>query len=197
MSSSSDFGAPLAVAALMEGFGRPWCIAGGWAIDLFLGRQTRPHKDVEIAIFRDDQHPLFEHLAGWTINKSTHPGRAPWHGERLELPIHELHARRVDDHIEVLMNERDGELWRYRRNLAVRLPVERLIRRSVVGIPGLTPEVALLYKSKGAPRPEDAADFANTLAALDTLRRQWLADALHTCDPDNQWLAQIERDAAT
>jgi DNA-binding transcriptional LysR family regulator len=73
MSSSSDFGAPLAVAGLMEGFGRPWCIAGGWAIDLFLGRQTRPHKDVEIAIFRDDQRRLFEHLAGWTINKSTHP----------------------------------------------------------------------------------------------------------------------------
>jgi hypothetical protein len=191
LSNANDFGAPLAIATLMAGFGRPWCIAGGWAIELFLGRLTRPHKDVEIAIFRDDQRALYEHLAGWTINKSTHPGRAPWHGERLELPIHELHARRADQRLEVLMNERDGDLWRFRRNLAVSMPVERLIRRSVAGIPSLAPEVALLYKSKGTPRPEDAADFAHALGALGPAARQWLADALRTCDPGNQWLAQI------
>jgi hypothetical protein len=28
----------------------PWCVAAGWALDLFRGRQTRAHGDVEIAI---------------------------------------------------------------------------------------------------------------------------------------------------
>lgn len=35
-------------AELMKGFDRPWFIGGGWALDLAVGRQTRPHEDVEI-----------------------------------------------------------------------------------------------------------------------------------------------------
>ncbi|HEV2736058.1 MAG TPA: hypothetical protein VGV85_14520, partial [Longimicrobiaceae bacterium] len=50
-----------AVAAAMRGFGAPWCVAGGWALDLFLGRATRPHADVDLALFRDDQARLREH----------------------------------------------------------------------------------------------------------------------------------------
>jgi hypothetical protein len=30
----------------------PWCVAGGWALDVWRGRQTRPHDDLEIAILR-------------------------------------------------------------------------------------------------------------------------------------------------
>jgi hypothetical protein len=47
---------PRAAATVMIDFDRPWCIAGGWAIDLAVGHATRQHKDVEIAIFREDQH---------------------------------------------------------------------------------------------------------------------------------------------
>lgn len=43
------------VASLMSGFNNSWGIAGGWAIDLFIGKETREHKDIEIAIFRKDQ----------------------------------------------------------------------------------------------------------------------------------------------
>jgi Aminoglycoside-2''-adenylyltransferase len=32
----------------------PWWIAGGWAIDLFLGRQTREHEDLDVLILRRD-----------------------------------------------------------------------------------------------------------------------------------------------
>jgi hypothetical protein len=28
----------------------PWCVAAGWALDLFRGMQTREHGDIEIAI---------------------------------------------------------------------------------------------------------------------------------------------------
>ena len=31
------------VSAALTGFDRPWWIAGGWAIDLHLGQQTRAH----------------------------------------------------------------------------------------------------------------------------------------------------------
>lgn len=33
-----------------------WWIAGGWAIDLFLGESTREHSDIDVLILRKDQH---------------------------------------------------------------------------------------------------------------------------------------------
>ncbi len=32
----------------------PWWIAGGWALDLFAGDQSRPHKDLDVGILRND-----------------------------------------------------------------------------------------------------------------------------------------------
>ena len=60
---------PRQVCALLRAFDRPWWVAGGWAVDLFLGRRTRPHKDIEIALYRHDQSALQEHLAGWSLRK--------------------------------------------------------------------------------------------------------------------------------
>jgi hypothetical protein len=193
MNDDKPFAEPLKVATLMERFERPWFIAGGWAIDLFLGRVTRHHKDVEIAIFRDDQAAIFEHLAGWECKLSSMGGRAPWHGERLELPLHEIHARRPSGepaHLEVLLNERDGDLWRYRRDLAIARPVALAGLRSALGVPFLAPEIVLLYKSKG-PRAGDEADFGSTHAALDHGQRQWLAQALAAITPGHPWLASL------
>lgn len=53
----------------MEGFSRPWFVAGGWAIDLFLDRVTREHSDIEIAVLREDQLALQRHLVGWQFTK--------------------------------------------------------------------------------------------------------------------------------
>ena len=58
------FALPRQVLSLLDGFGKPWWVAGGWAVDLFIGRLTRPHKDIEIALFRRDRLGLQEHLAG-------------------------------------------------------------------------------------------------------------------------------------
>lgn len=37
-------------AAILPGMGAPWWVAGGWAIDLFIGAQTRPHGDLDVAM---------------------------------------------------------------------------------------------------------------------------------------------------
>ena len=57
------------ILRLMNDFPAPWCVTGGWAIDLFVGRQTRAHGIVEVAIFRDDQDRLRQHLPGWTFDQ--------------------------------------------------------------------------------------------------------------------------------
>jgi hypothetical protein len=38
------------IARLLSGANVPWCVAGGWALDLFRGQQTREHGDLEIAV---------------------------------------------------------------------------------------------------------------------------------------------------
>lgn len=41
---------PVEVAQRLAGVSVPWCVAAGWALDLFRGGQTRVHGDIEIAI---------------------------------------------------------------------------------------------------------------------------------------------------
>src|SRR5207249_11802319 len=129
----------------------PWFVAGGWAIDLFLGRETRHHDDIEVAIFRSDQQAVRQYLNGWEFSKVVAGKREPWQGdERLALPVHEIHARGPRDpgEIEILLNESDGTLWRFRRDLRVTRSLSEIGGKSNDGIPYLAPEVMLLYKAK-------------------------------------------------
>ncbi len=41
---------PEQVAERLQGVRAPWCVAAGWALDLFRGEQTGPHGDLEIAV---------------------------------------------------------------------------------------------------------------------------------------------------
>lgn len=44
------------VSESLRGLQVPWAICGGWAIDLWLDRPVREHADVDVAVFREDQH---------------------------------------------------------------------------------------------------------------------------------------------
>jgi hypothetical protein len=47
---------PSEVAQLLGTVRAPWCVAAGWAVELFLqfsgGEPSRPHEDIEIAVRR-------------------------------------------------------------------------------------------------------------------------------------------------
>jgi hypothetical protein len=55
------------VARLLAGVRPPWCVAAGWAIDLFLGGQRREHEDLEIAVPRDRFGEVAEALTGYEL----------------------------------------------------------------------------------------------------------------------------------
>lgn len=42
------------VLHILHGCEKPWFIAGGWSIDIGLGKITREHHDLDICIFRED-----------------------------------------------------------------------------------------------------------------------------------------------
>src|SRR5688500_6169036 len=115
------------VRDLLAGFDAPWFLCGGWAADAWLGRETRQHVDVDIAVFHHDQRVIFEHLAGWALvgHDPNVPGDTsqPWDGRRLDLPAH-IHvptvasplstsatARHSRFEFEFLLSERSGDEW--------------------------------------------------------------------------------------
>ena len=185
---------PSRVAAAMNDFRPDWLIAGGWAIDLFLGEVTRPHDDVEIAVFRKDQVALHDSLNGWLLQKVVGGELSAWHrGEWLGPPVHEIHCFNEAAELrrfEVLLNETSGGEWVYRRNEKVRRPLSELQLLSSAGVKFLAPEVALLYKSKN-PRDKDEQDFAAAVGRLDAARRRWLRGAIAACHSGHHWLQRL------
>lgn len=166
-----------------------WFICGGWAIDLFLGRKTREHHDLDIGIFREDQVTLRNSLRGWRLQKAVEGRILEWQDEEfLQLPIHEIHAEREDGfRLEVLLNEKDGDDWVYRRDARARLPMTRAVIKQKGEIPFLAPEIVLLFKSK-TPRSVDFEDLRATLEMMPYDSRQWLARAIETTDGDRDFL---------
>ena len=181
-------------AALLRDFPAPWCVAGGWALDLFLGQLTRPHADTDLALFREDQAQLHRQLTGWKLRKVIRGVLAEWPaGEWLYPPVHEIHAQSPDDPtltLEFLLNDRAGEQWVFRRDPAVRCPLRHVILDSAAGLPVLCPAVVLLYKAK-QPRAIDEVDFRAARDRLAPERREWLRNALDHMHPDHPWTAEL------
>jgi hypothetical protein len=179
----------------MRAFRAPWGFAGGWAIDLFLGASTRPHADVDIAVLRDDQRELHAVLAGARFDMVVSGVRLPWaEDERLEAPVHEVHASWPDGtHLELVLNDRDAatDEWIYRRDARIRRPLSRTFRVAA-GLPYLAPEIVLLFKSR-APASKDEADFRAALPHLDDTAAGWLRDAIVTTAGSARWAEMLLR----
>ena len=177
------------VTSLMANFNESWFIAGGWAIDIFIGKETREHKDIEIAILRKDQLNLKAYLKEWDFKKAIKGEFHNWENEFLELPIHEIHATNKlnGEKIEILLNEAKDNDWKFRRDLRISSPLNSVWSYSETGIPYLNPEIVLLYKAKNT-REKDHQDFITIKDHLDNEKRQWLRDALKLHVPEHKWL---------
>ncbi|WP_252501664.1 nucleotidyltransferase domain-containing protein [Sporosarcina sp. Marseille-Q4943] len=176
----------------IEGYDRPWGIAGGWAIDLFVGNKTREHSDIEIAILREDQHRIKTILADWSFQKAVRGELVAWQSEMLELPIHELHGvNRMGERLEVLLNEVENAQWIFRRDPAITFPSSRLFLITEDGIPYLHPAVVVLYKAKNS-REKDHADFLSVKDLLSNEDQQWLCNAFKIHVPGHPWISHLQ-----
>ncbi|MBA2609697.1 MAG: 2-amino-4-hydroxy-6-hydroxymethyldihydropteridine diphosphokinase, partial [Actinobacteria bacterium] len=76
----------------------PWAVAGGWAIELFVGAPVRPHHDLEVIVARDDVHRLHDQLPGWEFFVPSPGGFAPWRrGEAFPADENQLWSRPSPD----------------------------------------------------------------------------------------------------
>ena len=190
---------PEEIARLPAGVKVPWYVAGGWAIDLFLGHQRREHDDLEIAAPHDrfgeiaaalpelDFFVVGDGLA-WPLDRA---------GDAFKTQ-HQTWGRDPESgkwRLDVFREPSEGGEWICRRDASIRLPYDRLIAHTADGIPYGRPEVILLFKAKAA-RPKDEDDFAAVLPRLDAPARQWLRVKLARIQPEHHWIAMLNNVAA-
>ena len=205
------------VGELMSTYGHTWALCGGWAVDAWLGRETREHADLDITVFQDDQRALFEHLrGGWDLighdpNVAGNTSE-PWDGRRLDIPGH-IHGRvrdassnlpyRLDEpaqqgfDLDIQICERAGGDWVFSREPRITLAMDGCVRESGWGLPTLAAEAVLLYKSGavrsgddlGFLRRRDKLDFLALLPHLTDEQRDWLRKAISLVG--HPWLSQL------
>lgn len=185
---------PHAVADLFIAFDAPWWVAGGWALDLFLGRETRVHDDIDVELPRAEQFRLQRLLSGWDCQEAHDGELRPWLPHvPLRAAVNSTWARRSPDHqwcMQLMFARVHDGIWHYRRQPAITRPLDTIIRTTNDGIPYLCPEIQLLFKAN-APRPKDEHDFNLVLPLLDAPQRAWLHTALAIAGHSEQWRGRL------
>jgi hypothetical protein len=175
----------------------PSAVAAGWAIDLFIGRESRTHDDLEIVVARTSFGAVRAALPELTWfgagGLAGEAGRV-WPVDDEPAELHQTWGwDSVNEcwRVDVFREPWEGDMWVCRHDPSIRRPVADVIERDATGIPYLAPEIVLLFKAKHADRNKDAADFARALPLLDVQRRQWLADALRIVHHGHGWITLI------
>ena len=187
-----DAWTPDQVAARLGGVAAPWCVVGGWALDLWLGRESRVHEDLEIAVPKPFLPQMRAHLAGLDLYSVgdgevltlAHEGEPP--GDKHQIWVAEGDAWRLD----VMAEPGDAATWVFRRDERVTAPRAQMMGLSPTGAPYLKPQGALLYKA-AKPRPKDEADFTLFAPLLDPAARAWLREVIARLYPGHPWLARL------
>jgi hypothetical protein len=155
---------PLSVREVVQLFAHApftWGLAGGYAVEQFLGTAIRAHSDIDVVVYRDQQLRLQRWLAGWHLYAADPPGTLrPWMAdEYLPYGIHDIWGHRSGIQawqLQIMLTEVERDEWFSRRSRLIRGQRNELIVL-YHGIRCLRIEVQLLYKVRNQ-RPKDDLD---------------------------------------
>lgn len=187
-----DAWTPEQAALRLTGVAAPWCVVGGWALDVWLGRESRVHGDLEIAVPSPFFEELRTRLSGFDLYAvgdgevlALPPGAAP-PADKYQTWVSEAGVWRLD----VMVEPGDAETWIFRRDGQITAPRAEMLAMSDTGVPYLKPQGALLYKA-AKPRDKDEADFTLFAPLLEGAARTWLREAIGRLYPGHAWLARL------
>ncbi|MFD1452550.1 nucleotidyltransferase domain-containing protein [Oceanobacillus sojae] len=178
---------PLTVSEINEVFSDiplRWCIAGGWALDLHLCKQTREHSDIDVIITRGEQLIAYQYLnRDWMLYKAEDGKLDLWEdGEYLNSTndIWVSKSRETPWAFQIMIIDTAENSWIYKKDKSVRRPIDDIFLKTVEGIPYLRPEIQLLHKAGGSQvREKDFNDFQTMLPSLLPEEKAWLKTALN------------------
>lgn len=199
------------VKKLLNGLDIRWAFCGGYAIDIFLGKETRKHGDIDICVFENDRNAIKKHMlaCGWNVYEFRGMGRLRkldadnesetgrnlmclkagcelvdfYPCEEPGLVYYVFHHKGMNelDYIEFLFNQETAGSFVFSKEHGV-------LRESGKAILSdgkyryLAPEIALLYKASNAEDENCRHDFEAAINALDDEQRKWFYEGL-----DKRW----------
>jgi hypothetical protein len=178
----------------LVGASASWCVVGGWALDLWIGTQTRPHHDLEIAVLRRDFATFRERLSRFDFFVAADGKLSALPSGSCPGPQH--HQVWVLDRptrtwrLGILLEPGDHGTWVFRRNETIHCSRSQMIATTTGGLPYLKPEGVLLYKAKET-RTKDENDFRACIPLLSFAARTWLKSALVSTYPSHHWIEQL------
>ncbi|WP_148669204.1 nucleotidyltransferase domain-containing protein [Burkholderia pyrrocinia] len=181
---------PATLAQRLSDIHLPWCVVGGWALDLWHGARTREHDDLEFTILREDFgrfRQALSDLAFYTAHAGV-VGKLP---ENQEPPPEVMQFWGFDRaaecwRVDMMIEPGTPEWWAYKRDPSIRRPRAAMVMRTTDDIPYLNPTAVLLFKARDR-RPKDQQDFDRALPKLPVSERVWLKDCLGALHPGNEW----------
>ncbi|MFZ5967076.1 MAG: nucleotidyltransferase domain-containing protein [Bacillota bacterium] len=191
-----------------------WYLCGGFAIDVYLGKSTRNHKDLDITIRFEDMIGCIEYLKarGWEID-------APIGGKRV-VPVEYALAHNELYFDNIWCYKKDASFIKVERTDGVFKYVEFSRRKQIEldflevlfnridkgtfyykrdpmikrdtdkafikkdGISILAPELVLLYKSKNYQDDDNQHDFHIVIDKMEKERYDWFMNAMRTAYPE-------------
>ena len=207
--------------ALLKGQSFSYAVCGGFALDLFLGYETRTHGDIDILAFWEDRETIITYMQskGYIVYEMLGGGK-----------VHRITDIRVQEKLRknIFCCTEDCELVRLydtdepdvywldfqhtgltQLNYVEFLFNERTdeefvycrdgrVRRNLGntiletdGVPYLAPELCLLFKSTDIEREGYQQDFELTIGKLSTEQRTWFENAMGLLYPDGHKWREI------
>ncbi|GEN86163.1 MULTISPECIES: short-chain dehydrogenase [Oceanobacillus] len=183
---------------LMKDISIPWWIAGGWALDLHYGKQTRKHEDMDILI-RKTHLPFLKKYLGesyelFLANKGSLSKLTD--SENLNIQSGSIWVKMKHEIIwlfEIMLIDTENNEWIYKRNNQIKRPLSEIGAITEDDIPYIKPEIQLLYKGGSSViRQKDNNDLERMLPILKRDEMKWLHHALsQQFNREHPWLQII------
>lgn len=164
--------------------GLDWILAGGVALQQFVGKAYRTHEDIDILVQRADQRSIPRYIPDKQLFVAEIPGQlTPFDVQKYyDKPIQDIWCLN-SDHIawslQIMLFDAENGFWIYKRDPVIRLPLSQIYFEKE-GVKILKPEIQLLYKSNTV-RPKDQLDFEAIIPLLSENAKLWLCEALMIC----------------
>jgi len=203
---------------LLEGATFPWAVCGGYALDLFLNRATRPHGDVDLCAFESDRDAILRYMLrkGWLVYEFRGQGKVRpldaesssdagrnlmcvkegcrlvefYPCEEQGMLYHQFFHTGISnlDYVEFLFNKAAEGQFVFDGEKQIQHELPQAILFRD-GLPYLAPEIVLLFKALQPEREENQADMAQAWPAMSRRQKDWFVNSLKQRFPEGHpWL---------